>query len=203
VRAAAELYEAEVTDADVADLQGLVAAFADGPLAARLAAAPDVRREHGFVVGLGDDAAPLLNGFIDVLAFEAGGGALVVDYKSDVVAADADLEAHVEGDYGAQRRIYALAALGAGAPDVEVAHLFLARPAQPAVAVYDQADVPRLRAELDALVAGIAAGRFVPTEQPHRTLCLTCPGRRALCHHPEEFTLREAPVPAAGPSAAA
>jgi ATP-dependent exoDNAse (exonuclease V) beta subunit len=194
VRAAAALREAEVTDADVADLQALVAAFADGPLAARLAAAPDVRREHGFVVALGDDTAPLLNGYIDVLAFEAHGGALIVDYKSEVVAADADLEAHVEADYGAQRRIYALAALGAGAPDVEVAHLFLARPHQPATAIYDRNDIGRLRAELEDLIAGIAAGRFIPTDRPHRNLCLTCPGRRALCHHPEELTGREEPT---------
>ncbi|MDX6687874.1 MAG: ATP-dependent helicase/nuclease subunit, partial [Baekduia sp.] len=148
-----------------------------------------------FVVGLGDDRAPLLNGFIDVLAFESGGSALIVDYKSDVVAAGTDLEAHVEGSYGAQRRIYALAALGAGAPDVEVAHLFLARPQEPAVAVYDRADIPRLRSDLDALIAGIAAGRFAPTDRPHRSLCLTCPGRRALCHHAEELTLREEPTP--------
>ncbi|MDX6717180.1 MAG: ATP-dependent helicase/nuclease subunit [Baekduia sp.] len=185
----------DVTDADVADLQQLVAAFADSPLAARLAAAPDVRREHGFVVGLGDDAAPLLNGFIDVLAFEEHGGALIVDYKSDVVAPGADLEAHVEADYGAQRRIYALAALGAGAPDVEVSHLFLARPQEPATAVYDRNDMPRLRAELDALIAGIAAGEFAPTDRPHRSLCATCPGRRALCWHGEELTLREEPTP--------
>jgi hypothetical protein len=191
VRAAATLRGYELTDIDVADLQQLVAAFADSPLAARLAAAPDVRREHGFLVELGDERAPLLNGYIDVLAFEASGSALIVDYKSDVLAADADLEAHVEADYGAQRRIYALAALGAGAPDVEVAHLFLARPAEPATAVYDRADVPRLRAELEQRIEGMAAGRFVPTERPHRTLCLTCPGRRALCHHPEELTLRE------------
>jgi ATP-dependent helicase/nuclease subunit A len=195
VHEAARLREVELTDGDVADLQGLVGAFADSTLAGRLAAAADVRREHGFVVGLGDEHAPLLNGIVDVVAFEETGGALVVDYKSDVVAPDADLEAYVEADYGAQRRIYALAALGAGAVDVEVAHLFLARPAAPAVAVYDRGDVPRLRAELDGLVAGIAAGRFVPTDRPHRALCLTCPGRRALCHHPEELTLREEPAP--------
>ena len=53
----------------------------------------------------------------------------------------------------------------------------------------------RLREELDALVAGIAAGQFTPTTKPHRALCVTCPGRRALCHHPEELTLREAPTP--------
>jgi ATP-dependent exoDNAse (exonuclease V) beta subunit len=195
IHTVAARHDAEVTEADVADLQTLVAAFANGPLATRLAAAPDVRREHGFVVGLGDDTAPLLNGFIDVLAFEAHGGALIVDYKSDVVGPDTDLEAHVEGDYGAQRRIYALAALGAGAPDVEVAHLFLARPHEPATVIYDRNDIPRLQAELDHLIAGIAAGRFAPTDRPHRSLCLTCPGRRALCLHPEELTLREDPTP--------
>ncbi|HWI73826.1 MAG TPA: PD-(D/E)XK nuclease family protein, partial [Baekduia sp.] len=139
--------------------------------------------------------APLLNGIIDVLAFDDTGGALVVDYKSDVVAQTTDLEAYVEADYGAQRRIYALAALGAGAPDVEVAHLFLHRPGEPATAIYDQADVPRLRAELDERIAGIAGARFTPTDRPHRALCLTCPGRRALCFHPEELTLREDPAP--------
>jgi ATP-dependent helicase/nuclease subunit A len=195
VRSLAELHGAEVTHADVADLQGLVAVVADGPIAARLAAAVDVRREHEFLLAAGDETAPMLQGVIDVLAFDAQGGALVVDYKSDHVAPDADLEAQVEAAYGAQRRIYALAALGAGAAGVEVAHLFLARPGQPAVAVYDRADLPRLRAEVDALVGGLAAGRFVPTDRPHRALCQDCPGRRALCHHPEELTLREDPEP--------
>ncbi|WCB95723.1 ATP-dependent helicase/nuclease subunit A [Baekduia alba] len=195
VRAAAALMEAELTPADVVDLQHLVAAFAQSTLATRLAQAQDVRREHGFVVGLGDERAPLLNGVVDVIAFEDSGGALVVDYKSDVVGPDTDLEAYVEGDYKAQRRIYALAALGAGAADVEVSHLFLHRPAEPATAIYDRADIPRLREELDQLVAGIAAEDFTPTARPHRGLCLTCPGRRALCHHPEELTLREDPTP--------
>lgn len=194
VEEVARLHEAELTEGDIIDLQQLVAAFAESSLAGRLAAASDVRREHGFVVGLDDDAAPLLNGIVDVIAFEDSGSALVVDYKSDVVAPDTDLEAYVEADYGAQRRIYALAALGAGAPDVEVSHLFLHRPTEPATAIYDRADVPRLRAELDALVAGIAAGHFEPTDRPHLALCLTCPGRRALCWHPEEKTLREDPT---------
>jgi ATP-dependent exoDNAse (exonuclease V) beta subunit len=197
VREAAAYMEAELTDADVADLQQLVAAFADSTLAQRLADATDVRREHGFVVGLGDEHAPLLNGIVDVLAFEPSGSALVVDYKSDVVSADTDLEAYVEADYGAQRRIYALAALGAGATDVEVAHLFLHRPGEPAVAIYDRSHIPQLQAELDARVEGISANRFAPTDRPHRALCATCPGRRALCTHPEELTLRESLDPVA------
>jgi ATP-dependent exoDNAse (exonuclease V) beta subunit len=188
----AALMEAQLTPGDVEDLQQLVAAFARSTLASRLAGATDVRREHGFVVGLGDERAPLLNGVVDVIAFEEDGGALIVDYKSDVVAPGTDLEAYVEQDYAAQRRIYALAALGAGATDVEVSHLFLHRPAEPATAIYDRADVPRLREELDHLVEGIAREDFRPTDTPHRALCLTCPGRRALCVHPEDLTLREA-----------
>lgn len=195
VRARAADEGVEPTAADVADLQRLVAAVADGPLAARLATAIDVRREHEFLLAGSDDAAPMLHGVIDVLAFDEHGSALVVDYKSDVVAADADLEAHVEAGYGVQRRLYALAALAAGATDVEVVHLFLGRPEAPAVAVYRRADVPALRAELDALVADLAAGRFAPTDRPHRALCHDCPGRRALCHHPEDLTLREDATP--------
>ncbi len=53
---------------------------------------------------------------IDLLASEADGGALVVDYKSDRVGAGVDLEALVERDYGVQRLLYALAVLRDGAP---------------------------------------------------------------------------------------
>jgi hypothetical protein len=37
------------------------------------------------------------------------------------------------------------------------------------------------------------AGAYPVTDEPHRDLCLTCPGRRALCSYPEELTLRERP----------
>ena len=194
VRAVAEQRDAELTDADVADLRGLVAAFADSPLAARLAAAPDVRREHGFVVGLGDEHAPLLNGFIDVLAFERSGSALVVDYKSDPspptpTSRPTSRPTTAPSGASTRWRRSGRRTRRRGRPPVP------ARPGEPAVAIYDQADVPRLRADLERLSAGIAAGRFVPTEHPHRTLCATCPGRRALCHPPEELTLRESPDP--------
>ena len=53
-------HEAELTDADVADLQALVAAFAGSALRERLGAARAVHREHGFAFALGD--GPMLNG---------------------------------------------------------------------------------------------------------------------------------------------
>jgi len=37
------------------------------------------------------------------------------------------------------------------------------------------------------------AGEYPVTDNPHRGLCTDCPGRRSLCSHPEELTLRERP----------
>ena len=136
----------------------MVAAFAGSALRERLGAARAVHREHAFAFALAD--GPLLNGFVDVIAEEADGAALIVDYKSDHVG-DADLEALVEAHYATQRRIYALAALRSGAPAVEVAHVFLERPAEPAVVRYEQADAETLDARA-ARRRGAAAGRRVP-----------------------------------------
>ena len=188
--------EAELTDADVADLQ---ASSPRSPTARSRRAsqtAADVRREHGFVVGLGDDSAPLLNGIIDVLAFEDGGGALVVDYKSDVVTPDADLEALCRGRLRRTATHLRARRAGAGAADVEVAHLFLARPAEPATVVYDRNDLPRLREELDGLVArhrrrSLLADHRSPTGRS----ASPAPAAARCARHPEELTLRDEPTP--------
>jgi ATP-dependent helicase/nuclease subunit A len=189
VRAVAAAHEVELTDADVADLQALVAAFEGSALRERLGAARTVRREHAFAFALGGDG-PMLTGFVDVVAHEADGAALIVDYKSDRVG-DADLEEVVEAGYGVQRRIYALAALRSGAPAVEVAHLFLERPAEPAVVRYEQADAEALDAGLLVAAAPLLAGEYPVAEVPHRGLCATCPGRAGLCSYSPELTDRE------------
>jgi hypothetical protein len=105
---------------------------------------------------------------------------------------DADLAALVERDYGAQRRIYALAELRAGAASVEVAHVYLQRAGEVAAACFTRADIPRLEAEVRELLGGLAAARFPVAAEPHRGLCAGCPGRRALCSHDPEATSREA-----------
>jgi ATP-dependent exoDNAse (exonuclease V) beta subunit len=192
VRAVAAAHEAELSPAEVADLQGMVAAFAGSPLRARLGAARSVHREHAFAFVMGD--GPLLTGFVDVIAHEDDGAVLIVDYKSDQVG-DADLEALVESFYATQRRVYALAALRSGAPAVEVAHVFLERPAEPAVARFTQADADVLDGELRARAAPLLAGEYPVTEVPHRGLCATCPGRDGLCSYPPELTDRELPSP--------
>jgi ATP-dependent helicase/nuclease subunit A len=196
VRALAAVHETELSDAEVADLQGMVGAFVDSPLRARLAGARSMHREHAFAFVL--TGGPLLNGFVDVIAREEDGGALIVDYKSDQVG-DADLEALVEASYATQRRIYALAALRSGAPTVEVAHVFLERPGEPAVARYAQADADALDAELQARAAPLLAGEYPVAEVPHRSLCATCPGRDGMCSYPPELTDRELPETAAAP----
>lgn len=193
VAAAGARFGVALSDEDVRDIAGLVEAFARSALRARLAAATAVRREESFAFGLGE---ALLTGVVDVIADEPG-GRLVVDYKSDRVEDATDLEALVEEDYGVQRRIYALAALRGGAARVEVVHVFLQRPDEPATATYTSADRGGLEADLLELAAGALTGRYTVSDEPHRDLCETCPGRRALCSHPEELTLRERP-PAEG-----
>jgi hypothetical protein len=195
VRAVAAVHEAELTDDDVADLQAMVAAFAGSELRARLAAARDVRREPAFAFVLSDGS--LVNGFVDVIGHEPDGTTLIVDYKSDQVG-DSDLEALVEAGYGTQRRIYALAALRAGATAVEVAHVFLERPGEPAVVRYEQADADVLDADLGAQAAPLLAGEYPVAAVPHRSLCATCPGRAGMCSYPPELTDRE--LPAASPA---
>jgi ATP-dependent helicase/nuclease subunit A len=188
VRAVGTTHDVDLSDAEVADLQGMVAAFAASDLRARLGAARSVHREHAFAFLLAD--GPLLNGFVDVIAYEADGSALVVDYKSDQVG-DADLGALVEASYATQRQVYALAALRSGAPVVEVAHVFLERPAEPVVARFSQADADVLEGDLRAHAAPLLAGEYPVADVPHRGLCGTCPGRDGLCSYPPELTDRE------------
>jgi hypothetical protein len=179
----------EVTAADVEDLREIVGAFARSPLAERLAAATAVRREAGFAFSLEPGGGgPLVNGFVDVIATEPGGGRLIVDYKTDRLDG-ADPEHVVAKGYGVQRRLYALAALRAGAPHVEVAHLFLERPHEPATARYAAAEIAELEAALAEEAADVLSGRFEVAALPHRELCATCPGRGGLCSWPEEVTL--------------
>lgn len=177
----------ELTAAQHADVLRLAAASAASPLARRLERARSVHREHAFTVALGDT---LLTGVVDVLAQERG-GQLVVDYKTDVLDPAAELAAYVDAHYAVQRRVYALAALrGGAAARVEVAYAFLERPAEPVAERFAAADADRLEAELRTLAAGLLAGDYPVAAAPHRELCLTCPGRRALCSYGEEMTLR-------------
>jgi ATP-dependent exoDNAse (exonuclease V) beta subunit len=183
----------ELSDAQIADVQALIAAYLASDLRRRVVAAPWSGRERPFAFGLGE-GRPLVNGVLDLVAREADGGWLVLDFKTDPLAPGDDPEALVARDYGLQRRLYALAALHAGAPHVEVVHQFLERPEAPAAVRWTAADRDALAVEVLDAARGLLAGDFAPSPAPHRGLCLGCPGRRALCSHPPEATLRALPA---------
>jgi ATP-dependent exoDNAse (exonuclease V) beta subunit len=192
ITARAAAIGAQLTGADADDAAGLVLAFARSELCGRLARARSVRREAPFAFALfapPTPYAPLIHGVVDVIAREADGTALVVDYKTDRLN-DADPVALTEQGYGTQRVVYALAALREGIERVDVAHCFLEMPERTALATFTAADVPVLEERLLELSGGLLAGRFPVAAAPHRELCGTCPGRRALCSHTEELTLR-------------
>ncbi len=168
-----------VGSAEGEELARLVASSCDSGLAARVASAKGVRREHPFAFSLGA-AEPLINGVLDLLALEADGIGLVVDYKSDRVEAEVDLEALVEREYGVQRLLYALAVLRDGAPAVEIVHWFLER-GEWVTARFHAADRLVLEEQLSQRIARTRGEPFAVSAHPHRGLCLTCPGRVGLC----------------------
>ncbi len=181
------------TAAEVSELTRLVGGFLESPLSARMARARAVRKELPFTFALDVDAASgsarsvLVEGVIDAHCAE-GDSALVVDYKTDRIDADADLRARCEEAYATQRLVYTIAALRGGARRVEVAHVFLERPHEPVVVAYERSEREGLEGRLGALLSELVAGRHQPSATPGAALCLGCPGRAALCSWPPERT---------------
>ena len=161
--------------------------FTRSPLARRLAAAGWARPEERFSFLLED--GPLITGVFDVIAREAGDRMLVVDYKTDRLEGRHP-EQLVESAYATQRLIYGLAALRAGALEVEVAHVFLERPERPATVTFTHADVGRLERELEELASGVGRGEFSVADQPNRAICVGCPAEGGLCPWPLDMTRR-------------
>jgi ATP-dependent exoDNAse (exonuclease V) beta subunit len=165
--------------------------------AQRLAGASHALREYPFAFALAPDQ-PLVTGTLDLLVRLPHAHHLVLDYKSDRLHPDEDPHEVVMRDYAAQRLIYALAALRAGAQQVEVVHWFLERPHQPASATFSAAQLPQLERQLHAHALRAQATGYAVSPAPHRGLCLTCPGRATLCSWGSTHTLRPvAPAPAA------
>jgi ATP-dependent helicase/nuclease subunit A len=174
------------------ELARLLARLLNGPLSRRIAAARRLRREHPFAFSLGEGQT-LVTGVIDLLCDEPDGTVLIVDYKSDRLAPQADLDGVVARDYAVQRLLYALAVLRQGAVVVEVVHWFLERPDEPAVARYTLAELATLEDQLARRLASAWSEPFAVSPRPHRALCLTCPGRGTLCSWSDSETLRERP----------
>jgi hypothetical protein len=123
----------------------------------------------------------LLNGRLDVL-WRSGGDALVLDYKTNVLEGR-EPEEIVDAEYRAQRSVYALACLRAGAERVEVAYQFLEAPDAVVSARYTLADVDGLERELRETIARIREGDFRPTPSPYA--CSGCPALDRVCAGPE------------------
>ena len=134
----------------------------------------------------------LIGGVFDVIAREPGGRTLVVDYKTDRLEG-ADPQVLADGSYGTQRLVYALAALRAGASEVEIVHTFLELPQRPAVATFTLDQLPVLEERLAGLARGVLERDFRVTDAPHRAVCEGCPAEGGLCSWSLEMTRREAP----------
>jgi ATP-dependent helicase/nuclease subunit A len=167
----------------------LAAALAADP-ARRLARARRPRREHPFAFSLAP-GQPLVTGVLDLIVELPDGAALIVDYKSDRLRGEEDLELLVRRDYSIQRLLYALAAIEDGVQQVEVAHWFLDRPGTWVAARFDYDERDHLRELLLSRVESARSKDFRVTESPHRGICLTCPGRGGLCSWGEDRTMAE------------
>jgi ATP-dependent exoDNAse (exonuclease V) beta subunit len=175
-------------DAEADALLAVVEHFAASDLCGRLGGLLDARREQRFAFALRD--GPLMTGVLDVLGREAGGSALVVDYKSDRVTG-VDLAELTRTAYGTQRLVYALAALHSGATRVEVVHCFLDRSEEPVSVIYEVDQREPLQAELERMATGILESQFVVAADPHRSLCAGCAAEGGLCSWPLAMTRRE------------
>ena len=101
-----------------------------------------------------------------------GGRALVIDYKTNVLDGRAPADV-VDAEYHLQRLVYAIVCLRAGADEVEVAHQFLERADDVVTALFTQADLPGLEAELSAAIA--ASRRAISGRRPTRWSARTAP----------------------------
>jgi ATP-dependent helicase/nuclease subunit A len=176
----------EGLDAD-GEARGRVEALVEGWLSSELraeleASGARIRPEVPFVLGL---AGAVVRGKIDLLA-ERSEGPLVVDYKTDALRGANPAE--LAERYATQRDLYALAVHGArrngAAAIVRATYCFLEAPERASVEIYDEARVAAARERLERLVAGIRAGDFERTDNPHPALCYGCPAAARLCAKP-------------------
>ncbi len=141
-----------------------------------------VRAEAPVLLGV---AGTVLRGSIDLLVERGGSAPLVIDYKTDRL--DGSSPAEHAARYEVQRDIYALAvAESRGAPEVEVAYVFLERPDEPQIAVFGLAEIEVARERLAAVIARIGAGEFpvAPPRERSWSLCNGCPALNRLCSGP-------------------
>ncbi|MGI8460118.1 MAG: UvrD-helicase domain-containing protein, partial [Solirubrobacterales bacterium] len=168
---------------------GLVRGWLGSPLREQLAAAPRTKLmpEAPFLLDVGGQ---VVRGTLDLLAASPDGVPTVVDYKTNALRGRAPVD--LMPAYETQRDLYALASARAlGVAEVRTAFVFLEAPEEPVVRDHDEQAVAATRERLEALAAGVAAGRFEVTANPHRELCQDCPARPRLCVYETVQTMAE------------
>jgi len=150
----------------------------------QLATATRTRAEVPILLAAG---GTVLRGSIDLLVERNDAPPLVIDYKTDRLNGS-DPTDHA-ARYEIQRSIYAIAvAESLGAPEVEVAYVFLEQPDQPAVTCLDTAAMTAGRTRLEQTISRIAQGEFPVASPDTRTwsLCRGCPALGRLCSGPSD-----------------
>jgi ATP-dependent helicase/nuclease subunit A len=166
-----------VSDEELERIAGFVRSYCESELARRVAALSGATPERPFAF---EHDGVLLHGRLDVLQLD-GGGAVVVDYKTNTLD-EGTPEEIVDNDYRLQRLVYALACFRAGAEEVEVVYHFLERPDAVVSTTFSRAELPGLEAELSAAIAKINAGEFRPS--PDDFVCAGCPALDVVCAGP-------------------
>ena len=166
------------TDDDVARIEAFVAAWEECELRGRVGALERVRPEVPFAF---DVDGVLFRGRFDLFGTAAGGGAVVVDFKTNRLG-ERTAQEIMDRSYDVQVTTYALAALRSGAPSVEVAYAFLERADAVAERGFAAADAPALETQLREAIEAIREGRFPARPGPH---CQECPALGMLCAGPE------------------
>ncbi|HLN04969.1 MAG TPA: UvrD-helicase domain-containing protein [Acidimicrobiales bacterium] len=131
------------------EIEHLAGAALSSPVVLEAIRSGTARREVFVAVPVG---GRLLEGFID-LCFDDGVGLVIVDYKTDTVPSEADIERAYER-YRFQAAAYALAlGTATGRPVRRCVLLFLASPGRPVER--EVTDLPALVSEVRSLVSGV------------------------------------------------
>lgn len=161
-------------DEGLARLSRALQSVAAAPVAAEVARADRVHNECPIVLPIGGS---MLVGSMDLIAW-TGSRALIVDYKTGAGELEPDA---ARRRYELQAGCYAVAALAAGAAEVDVVFLELERDGREIRFSFGQVDAPALRAPIEAALEQMAAGRFPSLEAYDARVCAGCAALGATC----------------------
>ena len=184
--ASARLTDLELSDDEVEEIRAFVAAFTDSPLRERLTPPRASRARPGSRSRSSPTARARSCAGSSTSGGEPDGTHLVVDYKTDAVPEDSTPHEYIARNYETQRLVYALAALRAGAPRVEVAYCLLERPAEPVTTTYTAQDAPELADALQDLAEGLIAPRVRGHERAAPRAVRGLPGPHGALQSPAE-----------------